>query len=178
MNKLMKILTVSAICLCGCSTKTETKTDTVKYEEYETYYQMVLDNQKFSDTSDHFTISLEMSEVPDGSYRYAIIVDEAQISMYEVVMIAVENHTAFSDATTMMPSLGIFEDPYNLIPNQVNKEEGYAKGLAMSGESDTDGIDLEILVQYKNQTRTKTTREFFSYHLDTDGYEYQKAGEE
>lgn len=177
MNKFLKVILPFVFFLSACSTKTETKTSAVKYEEYETYYQMVLDNQKFSDSSDNFTISLEMSEIPDGSYRYAIVIDEAQISMYDVVAIAVVDHTAFSDAEVMMPSLGIFEDTYNLIPGQVNVDDGYAKGLAMSGESDTNGIDLEILVQYKNQTRTRTTREFFSYHLDTDGYTYQKVGE-
>lgn len=175
MKKFLKCMFATVLFLSGCSTAQEKKTDAVKYEEYQTYYQMVLDNQKFVESSDHFTISLEMSEIPDGTYRYAIVVDEAQVSMYDVVMIAVEDHTAFEDAKTMMPSLGIFEDPCSLIPHQVNVEEGYAKGFAMSGESDTDGIDLEILVQYKDQTRSSTTREFFSYRLDTTGFTYQKV---
>ena len=48
----------------------------------------------------------------------------------------------------------------------------------MSGECSEDGVDLEILVQYKNAKRTKETREFFSYHLNTEGYEYKKAEKE
>ena len=119
-----------------------------------------------------------MSQIPDGTYRYAIVVDEAKIAMYDVVMIAVENNTPYDDADKMMPSLGIFEDSCSLIPGQVNASQGYAKGLVMSGECSEDGVDLEILVQYKNAKRTKETREFFSYHLNTEGYEYKKAEKE
>ena len=149
-----------------------------KIEEYQTYYDIVNKTQKFKESSENFNIALEMTQIPDGTYRYAIVVDEAKIAMYDVVMIAVENNTPYDDADKMMPSLGIFEDSCSLIPGQVNTSQGYAKGLAMSGEYSEDGVDLEILVQYKNAKRTKETREFFSYHLNTEGYEYKKVEKE
>ncbi len=177
MKKLTKLMMCMFLVLAGCTNKTNAET-LEKYEEYQTYYEIVSANRKFDDSTSSFHIALEMSQIPDGTYRYAIVVDEAQIAMYDVVMIAVEDNIAFKDSSKMMPSLGIFEDPSSLIPGQVNVDQGYAKGLAMSGECDQDGIDLQILVQYKNQKRTKETREFFSYHLDTEGYSYKEVEKE
>lgn len=177
MNTLTKLLLAFVIFLSGCG-KSPQKVNDEKIEEYQTYYDIVNKTQKFKDSSENFNIALEMSQIPDGTYRYAIVVDEAKIAMYDVVMIAVENNTPYDDADKMMPSLGIFEDSCSLIPGQVNTSQGYAKGLAMSGECSEDGVNLEILVQYKNAKRTKETREFFSYHLNTEGYEYKKAEKE
>ena len=177
MNTLTKLLLAFVIFLSGCG-KSPQKVNDEKIEEYQTYYDIVSKTQKFKESSENFNIALEMSQIPDGTYRYAIVVDEAKIAMYDVVMIAVENNTPYDDADKMMPSLGIFEDSCSLIPGQVNASQGYAKGLAMSGECSEDGVDLEILVQYKNAKRTKETREFFSYHLNTEGYEYKKAEKE
>jgi hypothetical protein len=177
MNKIIKTVMCLFLFLSGCSKKTE-EVSNEKYEEYQTYYEIVTTNRKFDESTSHFHIALEMSQIPDGTYRYAIVVDEAQIAMYDVVMIAVEDNTAFNDATKMMPSLGIFEDTSSLIPGQVNVDQGYARGLAMSGECENDGVDLQILVQYKNAKRTKETREFFSYHLDTEGYSYKEVEKE
>ena len=173
----MKLLLVFLLFLCGCTQQKQENTNE-KYEEYQTYYEIVTNNTKFKDKSENFNVALEMSQVPDGTYRYAIVVDNAQIAMYDVVMIAVEDDIKFQDATKMMPSLGIFEDTSSLIPGQTNIEQGLAKGLAMSGETDKDAINLKILVQYKNAKRTKETREFFSYHLDTEGFSYEESNKE
>lgn len=178
MKKLSKLILVFVLFLFGCSEKATSIDTNERYEEYQTYYEILMANRKFDESTSHFDIALEMSQIPDGTYRYAIVVDNAQIAMYDVVMIAIEDNTKYKDATKMMPSLGIFESTSNLIPGQVNVEQGYAKGLAMSGECDKDNVDLQILVQYKNAKRTKTTREFFSYHLNTEGYEYQTVEKE
>lgn len=161
------------MCLSGCTIFTNSETKE-KLEEYETYYGIIYDNTKFTDKSENFNISLEMAQVDDGSYRYVIVVDDPQVAMYDVIMMAIVNNTPFEETTTMMPSLGIFEDESSLIPGQVNVDQGIAKGLAMSGECEEDNIDLQILVQYKNEDRNKQTREFFSYHLNSEGYEFKE----
>lgn len=175
--KNLKILLLFVLLLCGCSQKNQDNTNE-KLEEYQTYYEIVTNNARFKEKSENFNIALEMSQIPDGTYRYAIVVDNAQIAMYDVVMIAVEDDIQFQDAAKMMPSLGIFEDTTSLIPGQVNMQQGLAKGLAMSGETDKDTVHLKILVQYKNAKRTKETREFFSYCLNTEGFTYEDSKKE
>lgn len=177
MKQLLKILLACVFVLCGCTTKTNTSTNE-KIEEYETYYDIIMSNTNFTDSSDNFHIALEMSQVPDGTYRYAIVVDDPKIVMNDVIMMAVMNDIPYEESEQMMPTLGIFEDTNSLVPNQVNLEQGIAKGLAMSGESDSDSITLKILVQYQNAKRTQKTSEFFSFHLDTQGYTYQPTSKE
>lgn len=173
MKKFLIGFSIVSICLSGCSVFTDSATKE-KLEEYETYYGIIYDNTKFIEQSDDFHIALEMAQVEDGSYRYVVVIDDPQVAMYDVVMMAIVDNVPFEETTSMMPSLGIFEDECSLIPGQVNVENGIAKGLAMSGDCREDNVNLQILVQFKNENRDKQTREFFSYHLSTEGYEYQE----
>lgn len=172
MKYLWKMIVIFAFFVSGCSSKQDTSAQE-KLEEYETYYEMISSNTQFSQASDNFTIALEMSQIPDGTYRYVIVVDEPKIVMNDIVMMAVVNQIPYDEATSLMPSNGVFESRCSLVPNQVNKQQGIVKGIAISGESTEDSIHVEILVQYKNAKLTKQTREFFSYRLDTQGYTYE-----
>ena len=96
-----------------------------------------------------------MIRVEDGSYRYYIILDDPKIAMYNVMMIAVENGVSYQECETMVPSFGIFEDRVSLVPGQVNYEEGYVKGISISGQSDKDTMDLLILVRWKSSDGTQ-----------------------
>lgn len=176
----MKKLTIlAAVCLLfftGCSQKKNRNTSIsrAKLEEYETYYNAVLENPVFSGSSDNYSISFEMNPIPDGSYRYYVILDQARTAMYDVVMVAVENDIPYDSAKKMMPSSGIFDDSVTLIPGQVNKSEGFAKGIVLSGETKDKSINLKILVEWSNRDHTKKNREFLSFHLTPDKAEYQK----
>lgn len=172
MKKIAVILAmISALFLSGCSAGNQTGrvVSKAKQEEYETYYKAVLENPVFVQNSSDYDISFEMNQIPDGTYRYYIILDQAKTAMYDVIMIAVENDKAYDSATRMMPSSGIFEDPVSLIPGQVNKKDGYAKGIVMSGETDQKSVDLKILVEWSNQDHTEKNREFIGVHLSPDG---------
>lgn len=172
MRKITVILSlICVVFLSGCNTskKEDTAVSKAKQEEYETYYNAVLENPVFAGSSTNYDISLEMNRVPDGTYRYYVIVDDAKTAMYDVVMIAVENDTPYDSAVKMMPSSGIFEDPVSLIPGQVNKKDGYAKGIVMSGETDQKSVNLKILIEWSNQDLTEKSREFLSFQLTPDG---------
>lgn len=173
MKRIVVILAmISALFLSGCTTarnQTGRVVSKAKQEEYETYYRAVLENPVFVQSSPNYDISFEMNQIPDGTYRYYVILDQAKTAMYDVIMIAVENDTAYDSATKMMPSSGIFEDPVSLIPGQVNKKDGYAKGIVMSGETDQKSVDLKILVEWSNQDHTEKSREFIGVHLSPDG---------
>lgn len=159
--------------LTGCSSKSDTlSTDhTVnqsQMEIYETYYDAVMSEDSFMEDSENYTISTEMNKVPDGTYRYYVIFDEPKTAMFNCIILAVENDTSYKDAGKMMPSAGIFDTPSNMIPNQVNYDDGYVKGIALSGETDQNTVDLKILVQWTNQDGSHTQREFIHRALTAD----------
>ena len=161
----------AVILLAGCgSSKPSTK-----LKNYQTYYQAVMDQIHFTAESRFYTLSAEMEEVSEGTYSYYIVLDEPKIAMYNVVMIAVANDTKLQDAATMMPSIGIFDGPYSLIPNQVNSDDGFVKGMVISGSSDTDEVSLKMLVEWQDKNGENVQREYHQITLNQSGMQYVES---
>lgn len=170
---MKKILSLClSLLLCGCSfTKNDEVTYNAYIDEYQTYYTEVATNGKYEENSEYFTLSTEMTMMDDGTYRYYIILDEPRIAMYSVMMMAVEEGTSYEESDEMMPSFGIFEDRVSLVPNQVNRQDGYVKGISISGDTDTDAIDLLILVRWKNssgESMSAYIRRSLSYTMEEE----------
>lgn len=166
MQRLVKLaLCCGMLLFSGCQQEMD---NSEKADEYQTYYNAVADNLSFAATSVNFNTELEMTKVEDGTYRYYIVMDQPKTAMYDIVAIAVEDNIAYADADKMMPSIGIFDDTKSMIPNQVDSDNGYVKGIALSGECTKPSIELKLLVQWTDKTKQNTKREFMSYTLDVD----------
>lgn len=176
MRKLL-IYSLIVFFLTGCTSKKEVSAELTAYQGY---YKAISEYEKFSKTSNYYNVSAEMSKLPDGTYRYYIFVDNAQIAMYDITILAIESGTSFTTATKMMPSIGIFDmQEYSMIPNQSYAEKGFVKGLMLSGESAEESIILKMLVEWKDKTLEKTSREYISINLSLDGIHYpeENSGE-
>jgi hypothetical protein len=90
--------------------------------------------------------------------------------MYDCVVFIVENNILYSEAVKMMPCMGIFDDKVSMVPNQVNKEAGYVKGISVSGSCSEESVYLHILVEWKDRNRKDTYREFHSYLMSPAGF--------
>lgn len=156
-----RILAAAAalLLLTGCTGRKNTDTGMVNYEAY---FHAVESNAKFEESSRYYTLSTEMNEMPDGTYRYYVIVDDPQIAMYEIKVLAVEKDATFEKSVKMMPSSGILDDAVSMIPGQVNSEGGFVKGIALSGECTEPQITLSVLVAWKDKNGQKETREFLT----------------
>lgn len=175
MKKIILILT-SVLLLQGCSFS-DKQNYSKKVEQYESYYQTVLDNDKFSDNSPYFSIKVEMDKVDEG-YVYEIIVDDAKIAMYDVKIMVVENRKDYSEEDKMMPTAGIFDDQiYNVIPNQSRIEKGYMSGFQLLGETNEDTINLEVLVIFNDYRKLNTYREFLEFDLKYGEEEVEEESE-
>lgn len=160
-------LMVISFLLSGCQEEDTNEENMTAYQEY---YAAVETNSSFVETSANYTVSAELTEVNDGTYRYYIIIDDPQTAMYHCAVMVVENDISYADADHMMPSIGILDDSdYSLVPNQVNTKDGFVKGMTLSGESSADTVVVKMLVEWKNSTLTKTTREFIGFVLNEDG---------
>lgn len=151
--------------LSGCSAA-QPGTDVSKYESY---YRAIEENTKFITHSEYYSISAEMAAIEDGTYRYYVIIDEPTAAMYDIVIMTAENGLPYEETVKMMPSSGIFDATSSMIPNQVNSKAGFVKGIIVSGECDTDSIDLQLLIEWKDKSRKQTTREFVGFTLTMDG---------
>ena len=167
MRKLLASL-LCAFMLAGCFAR---KDNSANFAAYEGFYKSIQDNDKFQNGSLYYQISAEMSTLADGSHRYYIFLDDAQIAMYDVVLLAIENGTPLENGTKMMPSIGIFESQdYSLIPNQARSEKGFVKGLVLSGETAEDSVDITMLVEWRDKNKENAHREYLSFTITEAGF--------
>ena len=144
---LNKIAILSCILLLwGCSFLPNKAQDAD--DRYFYLIDMLNEHENFSDASRYFSIETEMAKIDNG-YRYYIILEDPQLAMYDIELIAIEKDVDYSQ--NMAASIGVFEDTqYNMIPNQSNVEDGYVKGLVASGISSKAETTLFVFVQFKN----------------------------
>ena len=169
-NKFFKLLFLICLSLSsGCFLR-QSRDETALITAYEGYYQAIESNSRYIRESKYYSLSGELTSLPDGTYRYYIFVDDPKIAMYDIVMMAVENELTYEEAVNMMPSFGIFDnDNVNLIPFQSNPNAGYAKGIVISGISQESSIDLQLLVEWKDKNKENSVREFFFVTIDSNG---------
>ncbi|MFI3284950.1 MAG: hypothetical protein R3Y57_07695 [Erysipelotrichaceae bacterium] len=163
MKKLMIYMLCALYLLSGCSTTTKTDDSAQKYEDF----QFLLNaNENYQTNSNYFDITIDMSDLGNGEYRYYLFIDNPIVAMYDIEVIAIDIDQ--EDSTIMQPSIGIFESTvYNMIPFQYNLELGFSKGLMLSGTKtftvDEDKLlTLNLLIQWYNEDRSSQTREYLS----------------
>ena len=174
----MKRLLICLICLGMLAGCTRTKDAKAEYDaKYESHYIQLMENTRFSDASFYYTLNAERVQLDDGSYCYYITVDDPQVAMMDIVVIAVENNVAFQDSLNMMPSMGIYgEDHYHMVPFQVDLEKGFVKGITISGETTSEVSDIKFMITWNNYMRNKQYSEFIAFTLtdETPTYQTQK----
>lgn len=167
MKRLCKILLVSLLFLSGCTSDNTNELGSKKLDEYKSNVEQLKTSKPTKSTSEYFTVSYEMSTLPDGTHRYYIIVDNATQSMYDVRMMALDVDSDTS--TTMAPSIGILDDEnYNLVPSQVAVEDGFVKGLVLSGDTTKDAISVKLMVSWNDEVGLNSQKEFLLLHIEAN----------
>lgn len=159
MKKIVIILIL--LLLVGCSNNSLVDEESAR-DKYFTYYQSILDAKELLSDSDYFDISAVVNADENDEYHYSVIVDNPQIAMYNIEVMAVVDDGSLSiNRETVMPTSGILDDSYNMIPYQVSLVNNYAEGIVLDGTIDTDSVKLIVLVMWKNSDLSVTNRQFF-----------------
>lgn len=166
-------LILPCLLLAGCARKEAEPASLVKYRSY---YTAISESTEYIEESASYSLELEMTALDKGGFSYYIVVDEPRVSMYDVVVMAVEDDIPYVSSAGMMPSIGIFDGPYTMIPNQVNREDGFVKGVIASGVADSDPVSLKILVEWKDRYKENTYRDFYHVQLSCDGIVSETGG--
>ncbi len=166
MKKILIILTL-LVGLSGCGSEVDTIGDaSAKYE------QLVItinEHLNYSTKSIYFDIELEYAEIEENTYRYYLTINNPKIAMYNITA-AADDVSNLKDPSLIMPSSGIFEDvEYNMIPFQYNPDKGYYEGILLSGiktfeENEKIEFDLRLYVDWYNQDRSLSYKEFISVY--------------
>ena len=133
-------------------------------DKYLDYCSLLAEHSGFAAKSEFFDVSTDITAI-EGGYRFYIIIDNPKVAMYNVEAIAIEDGVDYSK--TMAANIGIFEDNrYTMIPNQANPEQGFVKGISISGISGRSEPHLKLMVQWDSKDLSVTNREFISVLID------------
>ncbi|MFV0254529.1 MAG: hypothetical protein ACK5G7_00080 [Erysipelotrichaceae bacterium] len=158
MKKIISIIMI-ALLLVGCNENITN--DAAEQDKYFSYYQSILDAESLQTESKYFDIEATMN-IEEDNYRYSVIIDNPQIAMYNVeVMSIIDDGSLSINKKYAMPTTGVIDQPYNLVPYQVNLANFYAEGLVLDGLVDFPNVDLLVLVVWHNRDFTITYREYF-----------------
>lgn len=175
MKKVLLALLVMVSLVTGCRGQSD---EEIKMEKYAYIYQTITDNDSFLSNSDKYDINVTMS-ANGKEYTYYVNIDNPRIAMYELQVMCVENDVDYALVKKIMPTIGILDDEsYNLIPNQVDVERGYLKGVILSGTTDRKILNLKIRVAYKDYLLVKETQDYLSITVDYDSLFEEEQPEE
>ncbi len=149
MKKILVLLIVF-ILLTACHTQKLSKEDELYY-----HYVDKLNNctQYIENTSD-FSLSLHYEKI-DKEYCYVLVLDKTVIPMYDIVFIC------DGGEKEMLPSVGIYDvEEYHLIPNKIDKVNGFYKGLQLSGLV-TEKKDIRVYLHYYTDKQKTKDKEMF-----------------
>lgn len=171
MKKLL-IIVLLLLALTGCKSD-----DTISSSANERYLDLIsqlITREDFKESSEYFDITSDITSINNG-YRYYITIDNAKMAMYEIEAIAIEKDVDYS--SEMAANIGLFEDSkYSIIPGQVNVNDGYVRGINISGISSNDNPTVYLCVIWHNKDLSITHREYFK--LEIGDKENQTSNEE
>ena len=144
---LNRIVTVFfLVMLCGCSLIPNRTKDA--NDRYFYLIEMLNEHETFSDHSRYFSIEAEMAKIDNG-YRYYIIIDEPQLAMYDIEVMAIEKDVDY-----------MVKDGQVLIIDSFT-------GRAAEGRKFSDGlhqaIEAKENVKVKRESRTLATITFQNF---------------
>ena len=141
MKKILLLITI--LLLCGCKS-----TELKKYESY-------IKELKTSNISEDipFDISISIDEFTNAEYMYKVIIDNPKKELKNIEALVIHD----MPTEDIYPSSGIFDDKYNLLPNDINKDINNAKGIILIGYiNDNKDITFKVLVKYEEDNKINT----------------------
>ncbi|MBQ6281925.1 MAG: hypothetical protein IJK66_00110 [Bacilli bacterium] len=146
MKKIILLITI--LLLCGCNK------DNSALKKYNLY----IEELKVSEISKEipFDIVVDISKFTDQEYMYKVIIDNPKEELRDIEALII--HDKYTK--DIFPSSGIFDDKYNLIPNNINKDINNVKGIILIGylpyEEDIN-ITFKLLIKYKDNNNKLNT---------------------
>lgn len=165
MKKLLLIALL--LCLCGC--QNQKKQDISGEDKYLSLIETLKEYSGFSDGSQYYDVTCEMTPIygGNGGFRYYITIDNPKISIYEMQVLAIEKDVDYTN--TMAACSGVFDTRYSMIPNQSNPDDGFVKGIVISGISNKPQTTLYMYVNFYNRDYSKEYTEHIKIDVAYDG---------
>ena len=118
MKKIIFALILLIVMLTGCNKESN---------EYKTYknYIKELNESNIMSSNIPFDIEVYTEKIIDNEITYRVIIDNPKEDIKNIEAIII--HDKYTE--DIFPSTGIFDDKLNLIPETIDKDKNYVKGI-------------------------------------------------
>lgn len=146
MKKIILALILLIVMLTGCNKESN---------EYKTYknYIKELNESNIISSNIPFDIEVYTEKIIDNEITYRVIIDNPKEDIKNIEAIII--HDKYTE--DIFPSTGIFDDKLNLIPETIDKDKNYVKGIILTGyipfEGDINDLNatFKVLVKYTDK---------------------------
>ena len=173
MHKTVMIFILAVMLLSGCSNKKEREAEAMS--NYVSFRDAIIDNNGLTSENIPFSHRLEVNKLTDGRFEYVVTICDADVAMYNIEWMIYDKSIDNGKNEEIFPTYGIIDEDtkdFTMLPFQSRKEKNFVYGMQLSGISQTPKFSLNILVTWKDYSKTNTYRAFFNYD-----YEYTESEE-
>ncbi len=170
MKKLVILCLV--LLLSGCQNSNKTTSDEENYKKYEAALEALVNNGGILSEMIPFDYKAEIKQIEgQKSYNYSIVIDNPQIAMYDIEILAVD----LSDLNSgeLFPSSGLLSPTESMIPYQVNVDKGFPKGLILDSTTSKSELVLDVMVTWKDYAKANVYSAFFQIDLNANQEEVE-----
>lgn len=154
------VLLICCLLITGCN-------NTQYDEQIKTYNRLINETKelKANDVSKSLAFDIEVyfEKITNDEITYRIIIDNPKEEMLNIKAIAIHNYPT----KDIFPTTGLFEEPLNLIPNNIDLKKNNAKGVILIGyikynkKVETFKGTIKVLIEYSN--KNKTIKRYYQY---------------
>ena len=141
MKKLVLIICIFLLCSC-------TKFESKDYKNYKNYINELKTSQSTNNNLP-FDIEIILDKVIETEVTYRVIIDNPKVALRNIEALVI--HDKYTK--DIFPSVGIFDDRLNLIPNVINKSSNYVEGIILVGyipfEEDIKNLNASFKLLFK-----------------------------
>ena len=141
MKKLVLIICIFLLCSC-------TKFESKDYKNYKNYINELKTSQSTNNNLP-FDIEIILDKVIETEVTYRVIIDNPKVALRNIEALVI--HDKYTK--DIFPSVGIFDDKLNLIPNVINKSSNYVEGIILVGyipfEEDIKNLNANFKLLFK-----------------------------
>ncbi len=139
------------------------KSNNALLDEQKIYNDMI--TKLKNSTSDNFLtnlpfdINIYINKIIDNEVMYKVIIDNPKENINNILALVIHDYPT----SDIFPNIGIFDDKVHLIPNYINIDNNYVKGINLIGyipytnDIDSFNAEFKVIIEFENQLGKRKT---------------------
>lgn len=156
---MKKILILLLLVLTGCTN--------IKNDQYNLYLKELKENKESTELK-NYDINILFDKYSDDEIVYQVVVDNAKEILSNIQILVYHNQ----ETKDIYPSIGLFNDYYNLVPDKNVKDDVNIHGVNLVGyipfNKSINEFKAEVKVLVIYNLNNQINKDFYIYNFDNN----------